>query len=347
MTAYWDALLRGNRSGAAEYVEPVEREAFFSRPVPPFTEPRLASLEISETGAEATVTVMVTRRFIPLPDPVSFPVTQRWVLQEGRWYALEPPPGTPFIIPASARPLEPEEAQRRQTIVRGQLRFEDVVLDFGTLRKGGSASRTVRYELEGMAPMTLDGKSLPAGLEVRGLEGGNLAPGRGRHLEFVFHAGEPDGKIEQAVTVTVRHLEVEVPYEFLFRAYVYTPVSVRPASLSFGKEERERDVVVTNNSGVAVRLQSAKSESQAFSVQKLPLTLPPGKSGTLKIRLVQDVQEKNRAENITVVFRGAVEGVTGLSIPVLINPEKQRQNPLGLTEEELLRKARGLVKPPG
>lgn len=347
---FWTALARGDKLRALEYVEPASRDVFAAWMVPPFSDPRVARLEPARAAGEVLVAVEVQRILPPLASPVTWPVTQKWIFREGDWFAvverfLPPFLASPQNIPKPA--LGPREVEERTDAVRRLLTFETTELDFGTVRQGQLARLSIGYRLDGGEPLNLVFRNAPQELMVRGLEGRKFQPGEGRRIEFEFPTEQMAGKVERSFAIVVRHNEVEVPFEFRMRVDVYAPVSALPTVLKFAGGEREKEVVVTNNSKSAVRIQAPAEPGAEFSAEPLPLDLAPGASARITVRMRLPIQRSDYRAGLSLDFTEPVEDMTSLNLPIIVNPVEEE--PLDLRKltpqqiEELIRKAK---KPP-
>jgi len=350
--AYWNLLLAGKKAQAQDFVEPGSRKLFLARKIVPFSEPRLVRLEPSRDGKEVLVTVEVRRSIPPLPVPIDHPVTEKWVFQGNNWFALIQQSSLPFSTAspsAKAETPDPEEMEKRKQTIMDRLRFDHLEIDFGTVRKGHLAPATIHYELSGDEAMGLNFEKPPVDLIVRGLESWRLLPGGPHQIELELITSNLDGPVEQTHTMLVRYREVSVPFSLMLRANVYAPVSAVPPVLRFMKGEKEKEVVVKNNSQSAVQIGSIYSQTSAFSMQPLPISIPPGESVQVKINLLKDPGRSER-DILSLMLQPAVEGMASLEIQVLVNPpDPQKKDPSVLTPEELqqlLRKAKPPI-PPG
>ncbi len=345
--SYWMLLLQGKKLQAMNLVEETGRPDFVARQVPPFSDPRIVRLEPVIGGREVTVTVEVKRTLPPLTAPVNWPVTERWVFQKGEWFVIVPKASPALFssgkVSQATKPSAEEIETQKKTILE-RVRFDRTEIDLGTIRKPGSASAPLQYHLAGNEPMDMEFVNAPADLMVRGLESRQLKPGGPHSIELeLLTANYEHGKVEQDFAIQVRYRSASVPYRFKLLARVYAPVSAEPSALTFKSGETQKDVSISNNSASEVRIDSAFSESGAFEVTPLPSTVLPGKTITLKVRLLKALA-KNHRERLELHFERAVEETQGLSIPVMAQPPDQpaKVGP-GLTPaqvEELLRKVR-------
>lgn len=348
--SFWSALARRDKLRALEYVDPASRDVFTAWMVPPFSDPRVARLEPAREAGEALVAVEVLRMLPPLASPVTWPVTQKWVFRDGDWFVVVERFLPPFLASPQKIPkaeLSPKEVEERINAVRRLLTFETTDLDFGTIRQGKLARLSVGYRLAGDEPLDLVFRNAPDYLMVRGLEGRKFQPGENRRIEFEFPTELMAGKVERSFTVVVRHRGVEVPFEFRMRADIYAPVAALPPVVRFRRGEREKEIVVTNNSKSAVRIQAPAEPGSEFTAGPLPLDLPPGASAKLTVRMRLPIQRSDYRAGLALDFAAPVEDMKSLDLPIIVNPvEEEPLDPRKLTPqqiEELIRKAK---KPP-
>ncbi|NWG12706.1 MAG: hypothetical protein HXY20_04130 [Acidobacteria bacterium] len=342
---YWELLLQGKKLQAMSYVEETGRPDFVARQMPSFSEPRIVRLDPAAGGREVLVTVEVKRTIPPLRAPVNWPVTERWVFQKGEWFVVVPK-ASPALFSSgkggqSAASAEEIEARKRTILER--VRFDRTEIDLGTIRKPGSASAPVKYQLAGDESMDLEFVNAPVDLMVRGMESRQLKPGGPQSIELeLLTANYPHGKVEQEFTILVSYRGASVPYQFRLSAQVYAAVSCMPPALAFGAGEKEKDVLVSNNSSSEVRIDSAYSESGGFEITPLPSAISPGQAVTLRVKLVKPLS-KNHRERLELHFGAAVEDMQGLTIPVVVQPPiqpvKSGPEPTPAQIEKLLRKA--------
>jgi hypothetical protein len=352
--AFWSALAEGKRLPALEYVEASGREVFLAWQVPAFSDPRVVKLEPAQDGLAVMVTMEVTRSLPPLVAPVTWPVTHQWVFRERNWFIVIER-GVPMFATSAAKPDKPPltqaEIEGRIKTVRELLHFEKTDLDFGTVRQGKSARLSIAYHLAGDQAMDLMFKNAPPELYVRGLEKRKFEPGVDRRIEFEFSTEILAGKLERSFAILVRYNGIEVPFEFKIRADVYAPVAAVPPILRFQKDEREKEIVLSNNSKSEVQIKSMDCENNEFSVQPIPLSLPPGGSARVAVKLLFPIQKRNFRDSISFNFLKPVEDMEYLPLPVIINPEEPKpldfQNLTPQQIEELIRKSRpsGKIKP--
>src|SRR5437867_3232064 len=338
-TAYWDLLNQGKKLQALEYVEKSGRDIFASRQLPPFSEPRIIKLELGAEEKEVFLTVKVKRVMPPLPASMDWPVREKWVFRDGSWWLTVLESFIPFSAAARGEvkpPSNPEEAKKREKAVRQTLQFEGSDLEFGTVRQGASVSLVLHYRLDGQEALAPEFKDVPPDLIVRGLTERKLMPGRSQKIDLELLTENYDGPVNETFTILVRHQDVEVPYGFKLRGFVYTPVSAIPRVLLFKKDEKETEVVIRNNSKSEVRIDSIGSESGAFKMQQIPLVLSPGRQSNLKVTRILNVTGTNYRDLLSLSFARPVDGVASLTVPVILNYVEQKKKSLqDLTPQEM------------
>jgi hypothetical protein len=344
--SYWKLLLEGKKSQAAAYVAPSKREEFLVRTVPQFSNPRLMSLELSEDRTEAKVTVTIRR---PLPHPfdeLDWRVKENWVFEKKNWYLL---PETAFIpiqrgaaTPSTQFNAEQIEAVKRE--LRQMLHFEESVLDFGTINQGTPIDVKLKYTLAGNEPLAVSIRSSVPDLRILGLSGQSLLPGKMNVLTVEIPSEHYDGDVNERMDLVVPRQGVEVPFEFTVKGHVYVPVSLVPRLLQFdSKGEREKTILVRNNSKKILKIKSFFSEINAVSIESLPATIPPGQQLHLKVKQIREVTRSNLRDNLSIAFAEPVDGETHLRLAVVFNPSKKEgdntENPAaGADIQELIRK---------
>jgi hypothetical protein len=327
--SYWKLLLEGKKHKAAAYIIPSKREGFLARPVPSFSNPRLKSLELSEDRTEAKVTVTV-RRFVPPPfNELDWPVKENWVFEKKNWYLM---PETAFV-PIKRRTAIPsrhpnaKEIETAKSELNQMLHFEKSVLDFGTINQGTVIDVKVRYTLAGDEPLAVAVRGSAPGLTVLGLSGQSLLPGQMKELTFEIGSGHYDGDVNERIDLVFKRQGVEVPFEFTIKGHVYVPVSVVPVLVQFDlKGEREKTILVRNNSKEILKIKSFFCETDAVSIESLPVTILPGQQAQLKVKWIKDVARPDLRDNLTLSFAQPVDGMAALGLTVVLNPSKKENH---------------------
>jgi hypothetical protein len=345
--AYWNLLARGQKSQALQYVEPSRRENFKARQTPPFSEPRVAAFALSAKAEEVSVTAEVKRIVLPIPYPVFWPVTEKWVFRNGNWFVMaENPAGLlPFpTSPGQAAPvLSPEESEKRRKAILEALQFETRDLEFGTVRRGDNVPLSLGYRLTGDEAFGIVLKDFPEDLLVRNLPDRKLPPGNEQKIQMELLTRTYADEVNESFTAVISHQDVEVPFEFKVHGFVYVPVSVTPRVLKFPKGEREKEIVLKNNSKSEVIVNAV--DNAGFSVTSLPQKLSPGADCRLKVVVLSNKSDKNLQSLLSFSFAESVEGIDGLDVPVILNYEEVK--PKSAQEqaiEDLLRRANLPIK---
>ncbi len=319
---YWTFLQRGKKMEALKFATEDTRDALLARREPAFSEPRLVRLEPAAGGQVVAVTVEVKRLLPPLRDFVQFPVTEEWVFQKGEWFVRVRV--SVFPLASSERngkesEREPGELERQREAILERLRFDKTEIDFGSLRKGRSASAEIEYQLSGEDPLGIKLADTPPGLVVGGLAKGQLLPGGPHKISFEFLSENYAGVVQENFSAFVRHGSASVTYEFTIRANVYAPVLAVPPTLRFDVNETEKEILIRNSSGSEVQIVALTSENPRFQVSPLPMTIAAGKEARLRARLLTKAP-KNHREILNLRFAVPVEDMNSLELPVLVNP---------------------------
>ncbi|MBZ5498524.1 MAG: hypothetical protein LAP85_19175 [Acidobacteriia bacterium] len=341
--SYWSLLARGQKRLALAYVEPSARENFQDRQASDFSEPRITGLTLTGKPAEVSVTVEVKKKFPMLPANVSWPVTEKWVFRNGNWFVLVEKVSAMPMFPnspgqAKTPSLSPGEVEKREQAIRDALQFETSTLEFGTVRQGDVVSLSLGYQLTGEEALGIAVKNSPEALFVRNLPDRKLPSGKGRNIKMELLTENYAGEINEEFTTVISRQDVGVSYQFNIHGFVYAPVSSTPAVLKFLSGEREKEIIVRNNSKSEVIITAP--ESVNFAVKPLPQTLPPGGECRLKVSALLNTSDKNYREPLSLGFAKPVEGKGGLTIGVIFNYEEPKPIDIRLKEiEEWMSKA--------
>jgi hypothetical protein len=345
--AYWNLLARGQKSQALQYVEPSRRENFKARQTPPFSEPRITAFGLSAKPDEVSVTAEVKRIVLPIPNPMYWPVTEKWVFRNGNWFVMVENPAELLLFPTSpghaAPVLSPEETEKRRKAILEALQFETQDLEFGTVRQGDNVFLSLGYQLAGDEAFGIVLRDSLEDFYVRNLRDRKLPPGKEQKIQMELLTRTYAGEVNERFTAVISHQDVEVPFEFKVHGFVYVPVSATPRALKFLKGEREKEIVLKNNSKSEVTVNAVSNAG--FSVTSLPQKLSPGADCRLKIAVLSDKQDKNLQSVLSFSFAESVEGTDGLDVPVILNYEEVK--PKTAQEqaiEDLLRKANLPIK---
>jgi hypothetical protein len=344
--AYWNLLARGQKSLALQYVEPSRRENFKAWQTPPFSDTRITAFALSAKPEEVSVTTEVKRIVLPITTPVYWPVTEEWVFRNGNWFVMvENPAALPFSTSPgfAAHALSPEEFEKRRKAILEALQFETQVLEFGKVRRGNNVPLSIRYQLAGDQPFGIVLKNFPDDLLLLNLPGRDLPPGKDQKIQMELLTRSYADEVNESFTAVISHQDVEVPFEFKLHGFVYVPVSVAPRNLKFLKGEREKEIVLKNNSKSEVTVNAVSAGG--FSVTSLPQKLLPGADCHLKVAVLSDRSDKNIQSVLSFSFAESIEGMDGFDLPVILNYEEVKpKTPEEQLLEDLQRRALPLVK---
>lgn len=345
---YWKLLLEGKKLQAAEYVAPSDREKFVNRQFPSFSEPRLKSLEFSAGDRTRAQVVVTVKRILPI-GPMEWPVGGEWIFDADTWYLHLAPASLPLFagqLRKSEAPLDANQIEAEKRELKTLLQFEKSVLDFGTIRQESKILLNLRYTLTGNEPVGFAIKNAAPGTKIQGLKEQNLSPGKLQELTILVPASGYDGAVNEPIVLAARRHGVEVPFEFSLQGLVYVPVSVVPRILRFSldKGEREKEILVRNNSKSILELKPLASETDAIAVEPLPATIRPGKQLAMKVRQARAVHQHNVSQNLEIIFSKAVDNQTSINLTVVLNAVEEKpgkiDNPPAMTPQiqELIRK---------
>jgi hypothetical protein len=341
VNAYWSLLGKGDKSRALDYVAQASRNDFLTRTAPPFSSPRISGLELS-TPEEVKVTVTVRRHFPEMPALADWQVSEKWIFRGGNWFAVIPANTSMFGFNANSPGQKPppalssEEIEKRRNEIQGALQFEDQKVDFGTIRKGKTASFQFKYRLAGKEPMNVRFEGVPADIEVLGLTDRKLQPGD-HELQMQWLTDNYDGPIHEDFRIFARYRDVELPYSFTVGGMVYSPVSSLPMQALFLRDESQKELTIKNNSQSDVRITRYTCQSGNFRLSSLPILLHPGDQSVITIREVNNTGQKNFQDMLSLGFEQTVEGMASLIIPIIANYEKPPEDKrfLGLSQKEI------------
>jgi hypothetical protein len=334
--SYWKLLLEGKKHEAAAYLVPSKREDFLARPFPSFSNPRLKSLELSKDRTEAKITVIV-RRPVPIPfDELDWPVKEKWIFENKNWYLLPETASIPIqsgaATPSTQFNAEHIEAVKRE--LQQMLRFEKSVLDFGTVNRGTAIVLKIGYSLAGNEPLAVTVRGSALGLRILGLNGQSLLPGQMKEIAIEMKSVLYDGDVKEQIDLVFKKQGVEVPFEFTVKGHVYVPASVVPRLVQFDlKGEREKTILVRNNSKEILKIKSLFSETDAVRIESLPATILPGQEAQLKVKWIRDVDRSDLRDNLTLSFAQPVDGMAALGLTVVFNPSKKKNHDAGNPDE--------------
>ncbi len=324
--SYWKLLLQRKKHQAAEYVLPSDRDLFSSTNIPPFSDPRLKSLELSDDRTEATTTVIVKRSLPPLTQLMDWPVTEHWRFEKGKWFRRFERPSLPTQAGFGEAPKthEPEQSESLKKELLGMLHFEKSTLDFGTVRQGAALPLSLKYTLAGDETLSVAMKNSAPGFAIRGLTGQYLMPGQQRELTIEVPIWNYDGAVNERVILVAHRKGVEVPYEIAVTGNVYVPVSIVPNLLRFEKDDSEKEVVVRNNSKSDLELRRFHTETGVVSLEPFPATILAGQQLVMKVKSAKESRGQQNRDNLSIAFAQPIDGMAALSLVVALNPEKER-----------------------
>jgi hypothetical protein len=320
--SYWSLLEKGNKLEASKYVTPESRNLLVTRPIQPFSKPRVTGMEFLKKSGQVRVTITVETSF-PQIGQMEWQVTEDWTFINGNWFTAVQ--NKQYLFPTQeGKPgagLTAQETEQQQKEIRAALRFESPTVDFGTVRKGETAEFVLKYALDGDAPFDFRFKDVPRDLPFScRLTEAKLKPGKDQSIPMQLSTEIYDGQVQIPLTIQVRHREVEVLYPIEIRGMVYAPVSVRPARMLFLREEKEKDLEIRNNSKSEVKVTSVSSEGGVvFAVGSLPFSLPPGGQTIVKVQKPAQIGQTNYRDSLLLALDKPVDGVGVLTIPVIIN----------------------------
>ncbi len=316
-TAYWNLLERGRKQSALPYVAPDSRETFQDRQIPEFASPRVTMITLTAKPTEVSVTVQVKKPFPMFASPVDWLVTEPWVFQGGSWYVKIEKPSWPEppLPPGQKAVLTAEELGKRTAAIKEALKFESATLEFGTVRRSGALPYVLSYQLAGKEAFNAVAETSSPNLIVH-LENRKLSPGNGR-IQIELLTQNYDGEVNESFTIVVSRQDADVKYEFKIHAFVYTPVSFDPMILKFQSGEREKEVVLRNNSKSELVIKAAYNVG--FEVSPLPQTISPGAEGRFKVTAVTERKDKNYHAFLFLSFDHPVEDMSSVTIPLIFN----------------------------
>jgi hypothetical protein len=322
---YWNLILQRKRLQAAEYVDPSAREKFLEQNVSPFSDPILKSLELSADRTEARVVVTIKRSSPIGSGMANLPVTERWSFKSGNWYLQLDPVAMPFSgDKRQAAMQEQEEAERHK--LRGMLRFEPAALDFGSVRQGEPVSLSLGYSLAGSEPLPVRiDKSTPR-LKIQGLKAPLLLPGKPQSLTINMSTEELDGSVLEHIIMTVRWKTATVDFKIPIQGFVQAPVSIIPRHLRLnsGNENREKVIVVRNNTNSTLELQSLSSAAGVIEVEPFPVVIPAGQQLPLKVKQIREVGTPETPEILNIALARPIDKIYSLTVTVVLDAVEQK-----------------------
>jgi hypothetical protein len=316
--SYWKLLLQKRKAQAAQYITLSDRDNFLSVTIPPFSDSRFNSLELSADRREATTTVIVKRLLPPLAQAVEWPVIEQWRFEKGNWYRRFRGFSLPTSQTAGAEKLSPEQVEDVKQEIREKLRIENSVLDFGTVRESAEIKLSLKYTLTGNEPIAVTFKA-PPGFAIQGMSNGALVPGVQRELLIGVPSWDHEGGMNEQIILTAHRRGVSVPFEFAVKGNIYVPVSITPKRFKLNKDMPEREIVVRNNSESDVELVRLHTETGRVIVEPLPTTVPAGQQLSMKVKLSGRGGTSPR-DNLSIPLAQPVDGVAVLAFTVEFDP---------------------------
>jgi hypothetical protein len=318
---YWNLLLERRKAKASEYVIASEREKFLDRIIPRFENPQLKSLAPAADKSEAKVTVIVKR--VTSLGIMDWPIAEQWVFKNGNWF-IQP---NQEVLPGSEQKIskmEQEDAQK--AALRKKLQFEKSVLDFGLVKQGTTVILKLKYTLDGDEEVVARIEKSSPYLAVEGLKGFSLATGKSVELTVKLATQKLEGIVQEKITLRAKTQDVVVEYPIAVQGYVYVPVSVDQKILRLNpdKEAREKEILVRNNTGTPLVLESFSIPSGAAEVEGLPITIPAHQQGAIKVKQTQKAERPDSAEILMIAFAQPVDDMSLLRINLVLDASDTR-----------------------
>jgi hypothetical protein len=345
---YWRLLLDRKRVQAASFILSSDRDRFSSVTTPQFRAPQLKSLELSSDRNEATVTVIVKRIVPPFPAEMNWPVVEKWRFEKGTWYRRYDPQSMPILGSAKARIWSPADIEAARLEIRKKIHFEKTTFDFGTVNQGKNVVITAEYKLDGTDPLPITLiSSVPSsdcpdctrerGINLMGAKDPKLLPGKEQELSIEVPTWNYDGSVEEKFTLVAKLENIEVPIGFKVQGRVYTPLTISPKFLSFREGEREKEIIMKNNSQNDLRLEQFLSETHAVTLHPFPVVIPPGEQRTFTVRTQESANTAFAgALERTVITYAPVDGFSGNSYKVYLNiPEEKPEREATPMDKEI------------
>jgi hypothetical protein len=328
---YWKLLLQRKITQAAQYIAVSDRKNFNLEYAVAFSDPCIKSLELSKDRTEAKIALTIKRIMPPMMN-VEWPVKQKWRFEKGNWYLQFKPEAAPNLFSGNAKdssePLDREQMESAKSELREMLHFEKSVLDFGTVRQGAGVPLNLKYAFTSDKALPVMVKKSDPDIAIQGLKEECLVPGQERELLVKFPAWKYDGAVNAHIILTVYWKGIGVPFEISVKGNVYVPVSIIPPNLCFSKGEREKEILIRNNSKSDIVLRQAFSETGQVTVEPLPTTIPAGQQLKMKVKVGQalDTAKANTQDNISIPLEQPVDDMTSITFAVVANCIERKQN---------------------
>jgi hypothetical protein len=332
---YWDLMLKGNRTQAASFIAASDRTDFAKGPIQQFRQPVVKSFEFSQDPNEVIVTVVVKRTIPPLTVGMDWPVKEHWKFESGTWYRRYDPQFLPLL--GDMKPLNTAELEIYRQLFRQKLHFEKTEFDLGSVNQGTNVVIHLKYSLTNPEPIPVTLKytmptsecaecSRERGIGFIGTKEQSLLPGQDQKLTIEVPTWNYDGPVEDHFTLVAKASEIEIPFEFTVRGNVYTPLSVVPRSLQFHKGEREKEILIRNNSKKEISINQYISETRAIKLDPFPIVLQPGEEVKVKVRAGEAIDDAlpGTVDRMAITHT-AVDGFVGLSYKIYLNVPEEKE----------------------
>ena len=86
VTRLWMLIKERKKADALEYVDPASRNAFVNRREARIMSFRVGDIQVGDDPTQVQVTVKVEIRSFVSTHPVTVPITERWVNNQGTWF---------------------------------------------------------------------------------------------------------------------------------------------------------------------------------------------------------------------------------------------------------------------
>jgi hypothetical protein len=158
------------------------------------------------------------------------------------------------------------------------------------------------------------------GINIPGTKNPSLLPGKQQGLSIEVPTWNYDGAVKEQFTLIAKSNDIEVPFDFTVQGYVYTPLTVSPKILRFQKGEREKEIVMRNNSSKDLHLEQVISETRAISIDPFPVVIPPGEERkfTVHAQEVIDTAVPGSMDRMAITYT-PLDGFSGISYKVVLN----------------------------
>jgi len=86
VTRLWMLIKERKKADALEYVDPASRNAFVNRREAKIMSFRVGDIQVGDDPTQVQVTVMMEIRAFISNHPVTVPIKERWVYNQGTWF---------------------------------------------------------------------------------------------------------------------------------------------------------------------------------------------------------------------------------------------------------------------